>query len=227
MSLMKRRRMESGWEGFKIEESGKKREIFHANYSSEKAHQYLVRLEAKDRAFCVKFGTCKFGANSKFNHPIRRKNRTLTLPVDLLICMRAIKNNAFQASEYPVVITFDDRLPANLQAKVAESLKKNVMILTKPPNEYLETQQLYSGSSGKNGEIVVYRSYGEKERMISMFWKSLHDARPLISKEETAAVVVTAHSKNDEGMSSFAATKIATPPKKRDVLQPLQHRFIF
>lgn len=36
MSLMKRRRMESGWEGFKIEESGKKSENFHANYSSEK-----------------------------------------------------------------------------------------------------------------------------------------------------------------------------------------------
>ncbi|KAG5225930.1 zinc finger CCCH domain-containing protein [Salix suchowensis] len=135
MSLMKRR-MESGWEGFKIEESGKKSENFHANYSSEKVgdgvdnnnersndnvHQYLVRLEAKDRAFCVKIETCKFGANCKFNHPIRRKNRTLTHPVDLLVCMRAIKNNAFQASEYPVVITFDDRLPANLQAKVAEA----------------------------------------------------------------------------------------------------------
>lgn len=41
----------------------------------------------------------------------------------------------------------------------------------------ISTFRLYSGSSGKNGEIVVYQSYGEKERMISMFWKSLHDAR--------------------------------------------------
>ncbi|KAG6739861.1 hypothetical protein POTOM_057477 [Populus tomentosa] len=46
--------------------------------------------------------------------------RTLTNPVDLLVCLRAIKNNAFQASEYPVVITFEDHPPANLQAKVAE-----------------------------------------------------------------------------------------------------------
>ncbi|KAB5514514.1 hypothetical protein DKX38_028420 [Salix brachista] len=188
MSLMKRR-MESGWEDFKIKE-------------------------------------------------------TLTNPVDLLICMRAIKNKAFQASEYPVMVTktCGDMLYYSIVEVVARI------------------------------EIAVYQSYEEKERMISMFWKSLHDARfaeyqegceqlinhgidvglvtlllerglitckvekglvrqkgkrPLISKEETAAVVVTAHSKNDEGMSSFAATKIATPPKKRDVLQPLQHRFIF
>ncbi|CAK7331198.1 unnamed protein product [Dovyalis caffra] len=94
-----------------------------------------------------------------------RHGGTLTNPVDLLKCLHAIKENAFQKSEYPVVITFEDHLPANLQAKVAEmvtktfgdmlyrpetdqlgkfpspdSLKKKVMISTKPPKEYLETQ---------------------------------------------------------------------------------------
>ena len=34
-------------------------------------------------------------------------------------CLRAIKDNAFFASEYPVVITFEDHLTSALQAKVA------------------------------------------------------------------------------------------------------------
>jgi phosphatidylinositol phospholipase C delta len=40
--------------------------------------------------------------------------------VKLLKCLRAIKEFAFQVSEYPVVITFEDHLTANLQDKVAE-----------------------------------------------------------------------------------------------------------
>lgn len=47
-------------------------------------------------------------------------NRTLTTPVDLLKCLRSIKEHAFVASEYPVVITLEDHLTPNLQAKVAE-----------------------------------------------------------------------------------------------------------
>jgi hypothetical protein len=40
--------------------------------------------------------------------------------VKLLRCLRAIKEFAFQVSEYPVVITFEDHLTADLQDKVAE-----------------------------------------------------------------------------------------------------------
>jgi phosphatidylinositol phospholipase C delta len=40
--------------------------------------------------------------------------------VKLLRCLRAIKEFAFQVSEYPVVITFEDHLTANLQDKVAK-----------------------------------------------------------------------------------------------------------
>lgn len=47
-------------------------------------------------------------------------SRTLTSSVDLVKCLRAIKDNAFTASEYPVIITFEDHLPADLQAKVAK-----------------------------------------------------------------------------------------------------------
>jgi phosphatidylinositol phospholipase C delta len=49
--------------------------------------------------------------------------RTLTSPVELITCLKAIKDNAFSASEYPVVITFEDHLNAILQAKVAKVSK--------------------------------------------------------------------------------------------------------
>ncbi|XP_044504878.1 phosphoinositide phospholipase C 2-like isoform X3 [Mangifera indica] len=88
---------------------------------------------------------------------------TLTAPVDLIKCLRAIKDHAFDASEYPVVITFEDHLTADLQASVAKMvtntfgnmlyypdyedefpsphfLKKKILISTKPPKEYLEVQ---------------------------------------------------------------------------------------
>ncbi|CAA2934330.1 phosphoinositide phospholipase C 2-like [Olea europaea subsp. europaea] len=48
--------------------------------------------------------------------------RTLTTPVELIKCLRSIKEHAFSASEYPVVITLEDHLTPDLQAKVAEAL---------------------------------------------------------------------------------------------------------
>ncbi|XP_022730851.1 phosphoinositide phospholipase C 2-like isoform X2 [Durio zibethinus] len=101
--------------------------------------------------------------NSKGNDVEVRHGGTLTSPVDLQKCLQAIKENAFHASEYPVVITFEDHLNQNLQKKVAkmvtetfgemlycteteileqfpspELLKRRVLISTKPPKEYLE-----------------------------------------------------------------------------------------
>ncbi|KAJ9163845.1 hypothetical protein P3X46_023473 [Hevea brasiliensis] len=38
-------------------------------------HQYPVRPEAEDCSYYMKTGTCKFGFNCKFNHPVRRKNQ--------------------------------------------------------------------------------------------------------------------------------------------------------
>ncbi|TYI86623.1 hypothetical protein E1A91_D04G077800v1 [Gossypium mustelinum] len=91
---------------------------------------------------------------------------TLTTPVELIKCLRSIKEYAFVASEYPVVITLEDHLTPNLQAKVAEmvtqtfgeilfspgpecfkefpcpeSLKRRIIISTKPPKEYLEAKE--------------------------------------------------------------------------------------
>ena len=38
-----------------------------------KKYQYPVRPEAEDCSFYLKTGTCKFGSNCKFNHPVRKK----------------------------------------------------------------------------------------------------------------------------------------------------------
>ncbi|GLT31473.1 hypothetical protein SLA2020_062060 [Shorea laevis] len=93
--------------------------------------------------------------------------RTLTTPVELIKCLKSIKEHAFDKSEYPVVITLEDHLTPDLQAKVAqmvtqtfgdilfspgseclkefpspESMKRRIIISTKPPKEYLEGKEL-------------------------------------------------------------------------------------
>ncbi|KAE9614998.1 hypothetical protein Lal_00048216 [Lupinus albus] len=92
--------------------------------------------------------------------------RTLTTPVSLAQCLKSIKEYAFVKSEYPVIITLEDHLTPDLQAKVAEmttqifgemlyyphtdtmvefptpeSLKSRILISTKQPKEYLECKQ--------------------------------------------------------------------------------------
>ncbi|XP_061351665.1 phosphoinositide phospholipase C 2-like isoform X3 [Gastrolobium bilobum] len=103
--------------------------------------------------------------------------RTLTTPVELVRCLRSIKEHAFVASEYPLVITLEDHLTRNLQAKVAEmvtqifgdilfspsteglkefpppeSLKKRIIISTKPPKEYLEAKEKEKGDDSQQGK---------------------------------------------------------------------------
>ncbi|KAF6153631.1 hypothetical protein GIB67_027498 [Kingdonia uniflora] len=93
--------------------------------------------------------------------------KTLTTPVELIKCLRSIKEHAFSASPYPVCITLEDHLTPDLQAKVAEmvtqtfgdilftpgsellaelpspeSLKHRVIISTKPPKEYLQSKSI-------------------------------------------------------------------------------------
>lgn len=47
-------------------------------------------------------------------------HRTLTKPVELLTCLKSIKEHAFVTSEYPVVLTLEDHLSPDLQAVVAK-----------------------------------------------------------------------------------------------------------
>ncbi|KAG1371576.1 phosphoinositide phospholipase C 2 [Cocos nucifera] len=96
-----------------------------------------------------------------------RHGGTLTTPVELLKCLQSIKEHAFSVSPYPVIITLEDHLTPNLQAKVAEmitntygemlftaksefleelpspeALKMKILISTKPPKEYLESKTI-------------------------------------------------------------------------------------
>ncbi|KAF3436799.1 hypothetical protein FNV43_RR19552 [Rhamnella rubrinervis] len=41
--------------------------------SGSRRYQYPVRPDAEDCSYYLKTGTCKFGSNCKFNHPVRRK----------------------------------------------------------------------------------------------------------------------------------------------------------
>ncbi|KAG5253818.1 phospholipase [Salix suchowensis] len=91
--------------------------------------------------------------------------RTLTAPVELIRCLKCIKEYAFLSSPYPVIITLEDHLTPDLQVKVAqmitetfgdmlycpececleelpspEELKYRIIISTKPPKEYLKAE---------------------------------------------------------------------------------------
>lgn len=98
--------------------------------------------------------------------------RTLTTPVPLIKCLKSIKEHAFVKSPYPVIITLEDHLTPELQAKVAEmviqifgemlyypesgcleefpspeALKHRIILSTKPPKEYLEIKNQKEGTS--------------------------------------------------------------------------------
>ncbi|CAL0320323.1 unnamed protein product [Lupinus luteus] len=110
--------------------------------------------------------------------------RTLTTPVALIKCLRSIKEHAFVASEYPLVITLEDHLTPDLQAKVAEmvtqtfgdilfcpssenfnefpspeSLKRRIIISTKPPKEYLEEKE----GKEKEDDLNKGKAEGDEE----------------------------------------------------------------
>ena len=60
--------------------------------------------------------------------------RTLTTPVSLIQCLKSIKEYAFVKSHYPLIITLEDHLTPDLQARVAEVMfhcyhthKKNIL----------------------------------------------------------------------------------------------------
>ncbi|XP_050237048.1 phosphoinositide phospholipase C 4-like [Mercurialis annua] len=102
--------------------------------------------------------------------------RTLTTPVGLLKCLKSIKQYAFSFSPYPVIITLEDHLTPDLQAKVAqmiidtygdilyypesqycleelpspEDLKNRIIISTKPPKKYHKPKSFKS--NGKKSQ---------------------------------------------------------------------------
>lgn len=122
---------------------------------------------------------------------------TLTKPVELIECFRAIKEYAFSASEFPLVLTFEDHLTPYLQARVAEmvsktfgellfypesdylkefpspkSLKNKIIISTKPPKEYLESESitieeepLEQEAISANKEVTDNKAHKQEEQV--------------------------------------------------------------
>ncbi|EYU22354.1 hypothetical protein MIMGU_mgv1a001900mg [Erythranthe guttata] len=98
--------------------------------------------------------------------------RTLTAPVTLSKCLKSIREHAFVSSPYPVIVTLEDHLTPDLQAKVAamvmqifgdmlycpdpecskefpspEALKHKIILSTKPPKEYLGLKIVEDGEN--------------------------------------------------------------------------------
>lgn len=123
--------------------------------------------------------------NSEKDEILVLHGRTLTSPVDFKKCLTAIKENAFVKSQYPVIVTLEDHLPSELQAKAAktivdtfgtdlfypenveelkefpspESLKGRILISTKPPKEYLEVDNT---ETSKNFELNIVHEEAEE-----------------------------------------------------------------
>ncbi|KAE8656763.1 Phosphoinositide phospholipase C 7 [Hibiscus syriacus] len=131
--------------------------------------------------------------------------RTLPSSVGLQKCLQAIKENAFKTSEYPVVITFEDHLNPNLQKKVAkmvtetfgdmlytnetenleqflspESLKKTVLISTKPPKEFQNTEGEEVSENGSETQT--------NERESSSQWNPPEDGEHIEDEDEEKVV---------------------------------------
>jgi len=161
--------------------------------------------------------------------------RTLTSPVEFIKCIRSIKEHAFVASQYPVIITLEDHLTRDLQAKAAEtitktfgellyypksevleefpspeSLKGRIIISTKPPKEYLET---------KTTEL---QEDGDKEKLKTPDEEPWGDDIPdygsdVPNERESAdpAGPIEEDSGDDEGISQVNPDKDVAPEYKR------------
>ena len=62
--------------------------------------------------------------------------RTFTNPVSVVKCLESIKEYAFVASEYPVIITIEDHLTNDLRAKFAEVSIHFYLLLPHPTEIY-------------------------------------------------------------------------------------------
>lgn len=75
--------------------------------------------------------------------------KTLTRPVAFDKCLQAIKDNAFVASDYPVIITIENHLPPDIQreaAKIIREILGEMLFLPsseeRPPREFASPEEL-------------------------------------------------------------------------------------
>ncbi|KAH7314628.1 hypothetical protein KP509_21G011800 [Ceratopteris richardii] len=80
--------------------------------------------------------------------------RTLTSAVKFEVCLNAIKQNAFIKSQYPVIITLEDHLPEELQAKAAKIIKEVFgSHLYKPPLSH--DQKAFPSPEELKNKIII------------------------------------------------------------------------
>ncbi|BAT81119.1 hypothetical protein VIGAN_03077700 [Vigna angularis var. angularis] len=142
---------------------------------------------------------------------------TFTNPVSVVKCLECIKEYAFVASPYPVIITIEDHLTTDLRAKFAEmvtqifgevlyypgeeccltefpspkSLKNRVIISTKPPRERFQSNQIKDNS---NCPMLNESESSEEE--------SFGNASPNSSRNEVETEDTQNGSDRDEGSIS-------------------------
>uniref|UniRef100_A0A804R9W6 Phosphoinositide phospholipase C n=1 Tax=Zea mays TaxID=4577 RepID=A0A804R9W6_MAIZE len=125
--------------------------------------------------------------------------RTWTSPVELIRCLEAIKEHAFATSPYPVILTLEDHLNRDLQAKVAKMLKETfgemlyvsesehmaefpspdelkgkIVISTKAPKEYFQTKSSKDAAATEEEEGV----WGEEITDDKATARQVHAAEP-------------------------------------------------
>ncbi|KAH7542246.1 hypothetical protein FEM48_Zijuj02G0053000 [Ziziphus jujuba var. spinosa] len=152
-----------------------------------------------------------------------RHGGTMTSRVKLADCLSAIKDHAFKASKYPVVITFEDHLPSSLQKKVAkmvintfgdmlycpevefmmefpspESLKERIMISTKPPENPVSqrVRERQSSKDSANEENWEEQNNGYEDQQDDRY-----------DDEETAVLeykkLIAIHARKPKGKSNM------------------------
>lgn len=92
--------------------------FYYINILHLEVWHIILHLTCEEQNACAHTSIILSPKNNVFEG-IGLRCRTLTTPVKLLKCLSSIKEHAFTASEYPVVITLEDHLTPDLQAKVA------------------------------------------------------------------------------------------------------------
>ncbi|KAK4275159.1 hypothetical protein QN277_018289 [Acacia crassicarpa] len=123
--------------------------------------------------------------NSRSDDAEVRHGGTLTAPVALRDCLEAIKKYAFEASEYPVVITFEDHLDSRLQAKVAKMVKEIFGDMLYCPDLIYTEQTRFPSPETLKGKVMISTKPPEYRERVDIsdeeFDEDLTDYRNLIA----------------------------------------------
>ncbi|KAK0593672.1 hypothetical protein LWI29_001987 [Acer saccharum] len=104
------------------------------------------------------------------------ETRTLTAPISLIRCLKTIKEFAFVASAYPVIITLEDHLTEELQAKVAEMITETFGSMLRLSLNELEIERAaasYGDDLVRFSQRNILRIYPKGTRVDSSNFKPL------------------------------------------------------